>query len=61
VTASIASPILQSGFTRAEYIINKKDSSITQVMKDSSGMIRQVVIIKNKKEFIQHSIMPMVN
>ena len=42
-------PYFASGFTRAEYIVNKKDSSITQVMKDSSGMIRQVVIIKNKQ------------
>lgn len=41
-------PYFASGFTRSEYIINKKDSSITQVMKDSSGMIRQVVITKNK-------------
>ena len=41
-------PYLASGFSQAEYIINKKDSCITQVMKDSSGKIRQVIISKNR-------------
>jgi antitoxin component YwqK of YwqJK toxin-antitoxin module len=42
-------PYLASGFAKAEYMINSKDSTITQVMTDSVGVTRQVVIVKNKR------------
>ena len=32
----------------AEYFVNHKDSTITQVMKDIKGTIRQVIVEKNK-------------
>ena len=32
----------------AEYYVNRKDSTLTQVMKDSLGRIRQVLMVKNK-------------
>ena len=34
-------------FVTAEYLVNKKDSFVCQVMKDSSGMIRQIIQAKN--------------
>ena len=37
----------RTDFTIAEFYINKKDTSVCQVMKDSAEMIRQVIIAKN--------------
>jgi antitoxin component YwqK of YwqJK toxin-antitoxin module len=42
-------PYGRNDFVTAEYFISKKDSSITQVMKDSGKIIRQVIIEKNRK------------
>lgn len=39
-------------FVKAEYFVNRKDTTICQVMKDSSGNIRQVIVAKeNRKLF----------
>jgi antitoxin component YwqK of YwqJK toxin-antitoxin module len=42
-------PYNASGFTTAEYMVNSKDSTITQVMKDTAGNTLQVTIVKNKR------------
>ncbi|MEO6670284.1 MAG: hypothetical protein ABIN36_12455 [Ferruginibacter sp.] len=39
----------RNDFVTAEYFISKKDSTTTQVMSDSSKIIRQVIIAKNKR------------
>ncbi|MEO5948063.1 MAG: hypothetical protein ABIP79_14695 [Chitinophagaceae bacterium] len=46
----------RTDFAKAEFYINKKDSSVCQVMKDSAGMVRQVIIAKNdvRKHFFQY-------
>jgi antitoxin component YwqK of YwqJK toxin-antitoxin module len=36
----------RSDFVTAQYYVNKKDSSICQLMKDSAGLIRQIIIAK---------------
>jgi antitoxin component YwqK of YwqJK toxin-antitoxin module len=36
----------RSDFVTANYYINKKDSSVCQIMKDSAGIIRQIIIAK---------------
>ncbi|MFT3909069.1 MAG: hypothetical protein QM737_06545 [Ferruginibacter sp.] len=41
-------PYKRTDFVNAEYFVSKKDSTITQIMKDSSGTIRQVIIEKAK-------------
>lgn len=38
----------RNDISKADYFINQKDSTLTQVMMDSMGMIRQIVIVKNK-------------
>ncbi len=40
---------LAGRFTTTEYMVNSKDSTITQVIKDTAGVTRQVVIVKNKQ------------
>jgi hypothetical protein len=35
-------------FVTADYIVNRKDSTVCQVMKDSTGMIRQVIIARKE-------------
>ena len=42
-------PYFTRDFTTAEYFINKKDSTATQVMKDRDSVIKQIVITKNRK------------
>ncbi|MEO8772359.1 MAG: hypothetical protein ABI402_19830 [Ferruginibacter sp.] len=42
-------PYKRTDFVTAEYFISKKDSTITQVMRDSAKNIRQVVVEKNKR------------
>lgn len=42
-------PYKRTDFVTAEYFVSKKDSTTTQVMKDSSGAIRQVLIEKAKR------------
>jgi len=39
-------PYYRTDFVTAVYYVNKKDSSICQVMKDSSGVIRQISMAK---------------
>ncbi|MEP6713232.1 MAG: hypothetical protein ABJA37_12480 [Ferruginibacter sp.] len=41
-------PYFTHDFTRAEYYVNKKDSTLTQIMKDKDSVIRQVISTKNK-------------
>jgi len=36
----------RSDFVTAQYYVNKKDSTVCQLMKDSAGIIRQVIIAK---------------
>ena len=36
----------RSDFVTAQYYVNKKDSTICQLMKDSAGLIRQIIITK---------------
>ena len=42
-------PYGRNDFVTAQYFISKKDSTTTQVMKDSAKNIRQVIIEKNKR------------
>ncbi len=37
----------RSDFVTAQYYVNKKNSTVCQLMKDSASKIRQVVIVKN--------------
>ncbi len=36
----------RSDFVTAQYYLNKKDSTVCQLMKDSAGLIRQIIIAK---------------
>ena len=38
----------RSDFVTATYYINKKDSTVCQLMKDSAGIIRQIIIAKKE-------------
>ena len=50
--SSYIKPYKRSDFVTAIFYINNKDSSICQVMKDSAGIIRQVIISqKNIRSF----------
>ena len=40
-------PYFTRDFATAEYFINRKDTTLTQVMKDKNSVIRQVIITKN--------------
>ena len=42
-------PYYRNDFKDAYYYISKKDSTVTQVMKDKQAVIRQIIIQKNKK------------
>lgn len=44
--SSYSKPYYRTDFVTASYYINKKDSAVCQVMKDSSKTIRQVIIAK---------------
>jgi hypothetical protein len=44
--SSYSKPYYRSDFVTAYYYVNKKDSSLCQVMKDSASNIRQVIVIK---------------
>ncbi len=39
-------PYYRTDFVTASYYLNKKDSTICQMMKDSAGIIRQIIITK---------------
>ncbi|MBS1742564.1 MAG: hypothetical protein JST81_05960 [Bacteroidetes bacterium] len=41
-------PYMRSDWVTATYFVSRKDSTITQLMKDSFGNIRQVIIERNK-------------
>jgi antitoxin component YwqK of YwqJK toxin-antitoxin module len=50
--SSYVKPYKRSDFVNAFFYINKKDSSVCQLMKDSSGNIRQIIIArKNTRIF----------
>jgi antitoxin component YwqK of YwqJK toxin-antitoxin module len=36
----------RSDFVTAQYYVNKKDSTVCQLMKDSAGLIKQIIITK---------------
>lgn len=45
-------PYFRTDFVTATYYVNRKDSSICQLMKDSAGIIRQVIVeTKNIRTF----------
>ena len=44
--SSYTKPYKRTDFVTAVYYINKKDSSVCQVMKDSADSIRQIIITK---------------
>jgi antitoxin component YwqK of YwqJK toxin-antitoxin module len=44
--SSYSKPYYRSDFVTAQYYINKKDSIVCQLMKDSGGNIRQIIIAK---------------
>jgi antitoxin component YwqK of YwqJK toxin-antitoxin module len=46
--SSYSKPYKRTDFVSADFYVNKKDSTISQLMKDSAGTIRQVIIAKNK-------------
>jgi antitoxin component YwqK of YwqJK toxin-antitoxin module len=50
--SSYTKPYFRTDFVTATYYINHKDSSTCQLMKDSAGIIRQVIIVtKNIRTF----------
>jgi antitoxin component YwqK of YwqJK toxin-antitoxin module len=44
--SSYSKPYYRTDFVMAYYYINKKDSTLCQMMKDSAGLIRQIIITK---------------
>jgi antitoxin component YwqK of YwqJK toxin-antitoxin module len=44
--SSYEKPYYRTDFVTATYYVNKKDSTVCQLMKDSAGSIRQVIIAK---------------
>jgi antitoxin component YwqK of YwqJK toxin-antitoxin module len=44
--SSYEKPYYRTDFVTATYYLNKKDSTVCQLMKDSAGNIRQVIITK---------------
>src|SRR6187401_3217207 len=42
-------PYRNADFVTSEYFINRKDSTVCQLMKDSSGQIRQILIARNNR------------
>ena len=44
--SSYTKPYYRTDFVTAAYYLNKKDSTLCQLMKDSAGKIRQIIITK---------------
>ncbi len=44
--SSYTKPYFRTDFVTATYYINKKDSTVCQVMKDSAQTIRQIILMK---------------
>ncbi len=44
--SSYVKPYYRTDLVTATYYLNKKDSTVCQVMKDSAGIIRQIIIVK---------------
>ena len=44
--SSYEKPYYRTDFVTAAYYLNKKDSTVCQLMKDSTGIIRQIIIAK---------------
>jgi antitoxin component YwqK of YwqJK toxin-antitoxin module len=44
--SSYEKPYYRTDFVTAAYYLNKKDSTVCQLMKDSAGKIRQIIIAK---------------
>jgi len=42
--SSYTKPYYRTDFVTAAYYVNKKDSSLCQLMKDSAGVIRQMIV-----------------
>jgi antitoxin component YwqK of YwqJK toxin-antitoxin module len=45
-------------FVIAEYFINRRDSTVSQIMKDSAGLIRQIIIARKKQRIFTSSYYP---
>lgn len=45
-------------FATAEYFINHKDTTVCQVMKDSAGQVRQVIMVKKNTRFFTAEYYP---
>ncbi len=45
--SSYVKPYFRTDFVKACYYVNKKDSTLTQLMKDSADRVRQIIIMKN--------------
>jgi len=46
--SAYSKPYYTRDFAMAEYLVNKKDSTTAQIMKDKDSVIQQVIITKNK-------------
>jgi antitoxin component YwqK of YwqJK toxin-antitoxin module len=46
--SSYTKPYFRTDFVTAGYYLNSKDSSLCQVMKDSAGIVRQVIIVRKE-------------
>src|SRR5688572_12910469 len=44
--SSYTRPYFRTDFVNAQYYVNTKDSTLTQLMKDSAGRVRQIIIMK---------------
>src|ERR1043166_7807741 len=47
--SSLKKPYKRTDFVTAEFYVNRKDSTITQLMKDSAGTIRQIIVADRHK------------
>lgn len=45
--STYSKPYFRTDFVTATYYVNKKDSTVCQVMKDSAQTVRQIIIVKN--------------
>jgi antitoxin component YwqK of YwqJK toxin-antitoxin module len=45
-------------FVTAQYFINRKDSTVSQIMKDSAGHIRQIIITRKNNRIFTSSYYP---
>ncbi len=51
-------PYYRTDFVKAQYYVNSKDSTLTQVMKDSAGNTRQIIIMKGNTRYFYAQYYP---